>query len=313
MEDKKLSKISFIIPTRNRPESLQKCLQSLAEQSEHVQMVTVVATGANVGGMVESFKDRLAVQYIHSDKPGQTCQRNLGIAALSNSADLVGFLDDDIILQENALLNILKLINYKYENNDKPIGVGFNIVNLPSYEDLTHKFIKQFFLLIGKGPGEVTKSGLNTIIWNLKKDIKTKWLGGGFTIWGRQILNEFKQPVERTKWATGEDLRYSYPIGKKYNLYVCASAMVTDAGQGRMLESFYTGYRRSISQLIFIDSHSEFSISAYCFSEIATISYKFMTMNMNNIRMVFGKIYASLKFTYFKFFNKNRITNLIND
>ena len=43
-------------------------------------------------------------------------------------------------------------------------------------------------------------------------------------MWRREILDEFPQPEVETRWAAGEDLRFSYPIGRKYPLWACADA-----------------------------------------------------------------------------------------
>jgi glycosyltransferase involved in cell wall biosynthesis len=313
MTEKTPCKISFIIPTKDKPKYLKKCLQNLSEQKEYIGTVIVVASGTSVQHIIDSFKDTLNIQYIHSDKPGQIHQRNLGIDALERDAELVGFFDDDISLQAGALSSMVRFIARKYEENDRPIGVGFNILNLPSYEEEPNKSLRKVFFHIGEKPGEITKIGLQTTIWNLQADIKTQWLGGGYTIWSRQIIEEFKQPIENTRWAIGEDLRYSYPIGKKYNLYVCASAKVIDEGRSVSFDSFYIGYRKAISQLLFIQNHKEFSFGLYLYSTLAVTLIDLLRFDIRTFKGSAARIYAILRFITFRLFNRKRINILLND
>lgn len=307
-------KISFIIPTKNRPENLRKCLQGLADQNEHVQKVIVVATGEDVQDVVKSFIHTLKVQYIYSETSGQIYQRNLGIAALDKDAELVGFFDDDVVLQEKALSNILNFISYRYENNDKIIGVGFNIINKSSSDDEAGSIKKKLiYLFRSYEQGKVTKSGLNTSIWNVKNDIQTQWLGGGYTIWVKQILEEFKQSEIATNWAIGEDLRFSYKIGKKYNLYICASAKIIDDGANSIYNTYYHDYKKTISQLIFIYNHNEFSYSRYFCYVVGLIVFNILSFNKKKIKGSIGIIFAILKFSYYRLSKQNKIEQLLSD
>lgn len=307
-------KISFIIPTKNRPENLRKCLQGLADQNEHVQKVIVVATGEDVQDVVGFFKNTLRVQYIYSETSGQIYQRNLGIDALDKDAELVGFFDDDAIVQKEALKNILNFISYRYENNDKLIGVGFNIINKSSSDDEAGSIKKKLiYLFRSYEQGKVTKSGLNTSIWNVKNDIQTQWLGGGYTIWVKQILEEFKQSEIATNWAIGEDLRFSYKIGKKYNLYICASAKIIDDGANSIYNTYYHDYKKTISQLIFIYNHNEFSYSRYFCYVVGLIVFNILSFNKKKIKGSIGIIFAILKFSYYRLSKQNKIEQLLSD
>lgn len=315
MSNQKKLTISFIIPTKNRPENLRKCLQGLADQNEHVQKVIVVATGEDVQDVVKSFIHTLKVQYIYSETSGQIYQRNLGIDALDKDAELVGFFDDDVVLQEKALSNILNFISYRYENNDKLIGVGFNIINKSSSDDDEAGSIKKklIYLFHSNEQGKVTKSGLNTSIWNVKNDIQTQWLGGGYTIWVKQILEEFKQSEIATNWAIGEDLRFSYKIGKKYNLYICASAKIIDDGANSIYNTYYHDYKKTISQLIFIYNHNEFSYSRYFCYVVGLIVFNILSFNKKKIKGSIGIIFAILKFSYYRLSKQNKIEQLLSD
>jgi len=181
--------------------------------------VLIVATGTNISEVVERFRDRLPVEYFHSETPGQIHQRNLGLAQLDERTPLVGLLDDDIVLEPDALERMIECWN-RIEADSA--GVGFNIVNAPPYRP---SWLARLF--VGDpGPGRVLASGYNTRIDAIDRDIRTQWLNGGGTVWKRAILAEYRQPALRTRWAIGEDIRFSYPVGKRHPLYVCAAARV---------------------------------------------------------------------------------------
>ena len=99
---------AFIIPTKDRPGKLNKLLESLANQSESCGRVLIIASGQNVEYIAKEFLNHLPIEYYHSETYGQIHQRNLGINLLDNRTKLVGTLDDDIVLQPEALKKIIK-------------------------------------------------------------------------------------------------------------------------------------------------------------------------------------------------------------
>ena len=211
--------VAFIIPTRDRPNKVNNVLESLVTQTVGCGRIIIVASGEDIEHLVLSFSGQLPVEYHKCEPPGQIRQRNLGIRLLDNQTKLVGFLDDDIILKENALENLIEFWN---NNSPKTAGIGFNIVNNQfSQPSKIHSIVSKII-----PAGRVLRSGVNTGIGNIKKSIQTQWLNGGTTIWKQEILNEFRQKEINTNWAICEDLIFSYPIGKKYPLYVCADAKV---------------------------------------------------------------------------------------
>ena len=79
----------------------------------------------------------------------------------------------------------------------------------------------------------------------------------------------------RTRHAAGEDLIYSYPLGKIYPLFVCAQAKVIhdDSGIEDSAVIRFRTERSTIAHLYFCDQHQEFSSILYmCFSLIFQIA-----------------------------------------
>lgn len=261
---------AFIVPTKDRPQKIRNLLKSLAAQTVTPGRIIVIDGGESAEDVIREFGG-LPVEYHTCNPPGQIRQRNMGISLLDDRTRLVGFLDDDIVLERDALEKMLDLWN---ESDPATAGIGFNNI---SVDNPGNAGILAHLLPHRQSPGKVLRSGLNTSFLNISSNIKTQWLGGGYTIWRQNILGEFKQDVLNTRWATGEDLRFSYPIGKRYPLFVCASARVRhehvyDQAPKEYIHR-YKGRKEALAIFYFVSSHNELSrflclgslsISAFC-------------------------------------------------
>ena len=144
----------------------------------------------------------------------------MGLSKLNQKCPLICFFDDDIVLEQDAFKN---MINYWNQVDSDTAGICFNIVNEapPPFS-----WFGKFIFFSSSMPGKVLASGRSTSLANIKENIRSEWLGGGYTIWKHDILKKYAQENLNTNWAIGEDLKFSYPIGKKYPLFVCADAKV---------------------------------------------------------------------------------------
>ena len=251
--------LALLVPTKDRPEHVRGLLESLAAQTIRCGRVLVVATGTNISHVVESFRDRLPVEYFHSETPGQIHQRNLGLSQLDERTPLIGFLDDDVVIEPEALERMIECWNRIEEDS---AGVGFNIVNAPPYRP---SWLARLFLG-DPGPGRVLASGYNTRIDAIDHDLRAQWLSGGATVWKRAIIAEYRQPALKTRWAIGEDVRFSYPVGKAHPLYVCAAARMhlvptIDQAPPDTVHR-YRGRKGALAAFYFVTLHPELSRTA---------------------------------------------------
>lgn len=283
--------VALIIPTKDRPAKLNNLLESIALQTTRCGRVIVVDGGRSVKDIVLGFGGSLPVEYYSCNLPGQIRQRNMGIALLDAKAPLVGFLDDDIVLEPRALENMIHCWN-RVER--ETAGIGFNIVNQPPHN---HSFVRYVMLSGSSVPGSILLSGANVPFQNVQSDIKSQFLGGGYTIWKRSILDEFPQENLDTRWAWGEDVRFSYPIGKKYPLYACASAKVRhehvyDQAPPDHVHR-YQGRKGALAIFYFVTSHPELSRSACLWmlvtSAIANFVYGFITWDPPLLKYGIGR------------------------
>jgi GT2 family glycosyltransferase/SAM-dependent methyltransferase len=88
-----LPTLTVVVCTRDRPEDLRRCLQSVSESEVEPDEVIVVdnaPAGDSTRRVVEAFP---SVRYVAEPVPGLSVARNAGAAAAS--AELVAYLDDD--------------------------------------------------------------------------------------------------------------------------------------------------------------------------------------------------------------------------
>jgi hypothetical protein len=247
--------------------------------------------GKSAKDIVNGFSDSLPVEYYECYPPGQIRQRNIGRDLLNERTLLVGFLDDDMVLEPEALEKMIDFWNHIDVNT---AGVGFNMVNSPAY---SYSRLRTLLSMSNCNPGRVLSSGGNVPFQNISSDIRTQWLGGGYTVWRREILKEFPQDNLNTRWAVGEDLRFSYPIGKKYPLYVCAEAKVRhehvyDQAPKRAVHR-YQGLKQSLAVFYFVGLHKELSRAACLWMLLRSVIARFVhgciTLNPQFIEFALGR------------------------
>ena len=248
--------VAFIIPTKDRPEKVKNVLESIASQTMSCGRLIVVDGGQSVKNIVMGFVDRLPVEYYECHPPGQIRQRNMALSLLNGRTPLVGFLDDDIVLEPQALEAMITFWN-KCESDTA--GVSFNIINGRIYR---HSWIRWIFGMSAPQKGRILCSGYNVANSPANIDLETQWLCGGATVWKREVLKEFPCKEIYANWAICEDLIFSYPIGKKYPLYVCADAKVRHEHvydhKDKMKYKYY-GRNATLWRFYFVESHSELS------------------------------------------------------
>ena len=122
-------KVSVIVCTKDRPEELARCVESIARQSRIPDETVVVH-----GGCKRTTPPRLEqvgpvkFKHVYSAAPSYlTADRNKGVR--SSSGDIIIFLDDDVILHEDFVMEIARVFE---DDADRKIGGAMGqIVNLP--------------------------------------------------------------------------------------------------------------------------------------------------------------------------------------
>ena len=230
-------------------------MDHLSNQTKLVDEVIIVASGDNVENVIKYYRNKLNIKYIHSEETGQIFQRNIGRKEIKKIG-LVIFLDDDIILEQDA---IDKMIKFWDTLDGKTAGVGFNLLKPTSkYNFMINYLYSKIFRV---KPGSVTRAGVAISINNVSKNIETQYLGGGYSVWKTNIIDNYPQEPIKTKWAQGEDLRFSYPISKQYKLFICADAKAFEMefDNSNILSSMYQGKIQALTKIYFTTLHKELS------------------------------------------------------
>lgn len=107
--DKKVI-LSIVIPTKNRAELLRKVLKSIENQkgnTDHFEVIVIDNGSTDQTKQVvwEYHKKSNRYRYIFDSRPGLHVGRNRGL--LESKGDLVGYLDDDVILFPNWITTVL--------------------------------------------------------------------------------------------------------------------------------------------------------------------------------------------------------------
>lgn len=305
--------ICVLTPTKDRPHKIVNLLKSLSKQTCKVGRIIIVGSGQNIEDLVINFSDKLPVEYYHCEPPGQIRQRKLGVLKLDERTKLVATLDDDIILEKNVVENLVKFWNSK---DEKTAGVGFNITNIKSHR---YSRVREMFYASAKEPAKVLKSGFVTQLTNVSKDIKAEWLNGGATIWKQDILiNRIHKREINAKWAPCEDLLLSYPLGRKYELYICSSARVIhdDVLSSDLPFStlFYRGKTLVYWLIYFVKENEQLSLFASILGLFAQASGELIgyliKMRINQLGLPLGR-FKGLFMVIIYFLSGRDITKLI--
>lgn len=117
-------KLSVIIPTLKRPNAVCKLLDSIVNQTLQPDEIIVVDASDDhyTEISIQKKKYKLPIKYYRVDKPnkGSAQQRNFGINLVAPDIDIIGFLDDDLVLEKDYFENIVNT----YLRRPDAVGVG---------------------------------------------------------------------------------------------------------------------------------------------------------------------------------------------
>lgn len=213
-----MHKLAFVVPTKDRPDDLRRMLASLAAQTRRPdQLIVVDGSASPVKGVVEEFAN-LEADYLRVLPPSLAKQRNAGMQQLRPDVTLAGYLDDDIVLEPDAVENMLAF----WEAAPPELGgTAFNITNAPMPGWIG---VKRWFGIDDPRPGRVLPSGCVSTLGFRPHDVEVDWLCGGATVWRRAVIDRF--PYDEWFIGTGylEDVDFSFNIRGVHRLALVAGA-----------------------------------------------------------------------------------------
>lgn len=103
--------VSVIIPTRDRPDRLRTCLDSIlatdypAARREIVVVDNAPSTSGTLDLVRDEYADRPDVRYVREDNPGSASARNQGLVMAGG--ELIAFTDDDVVVDSRWLVELV--------------------------------------------------------------------------------------------------------------------------------------------------------------------------------------------------------------
>lgn len=215
-----MHRLALVVPTKDRPDDLRRMLASLTAQTLLPHQVLIVdGSERPVSAVVDDFP-QLPLEYVRCVPPSLARQRNAGMARLADGITLAGYVDDDVVLERDA---IEAMMLFWAAAGPDVGGAAFNIANNPVPGQMA---LKQVFLIDHRRPGRVLPSGCQTSLHSHEQDSEVQWLNGGATIWRRTVIAQYAYD----EWFVGtgfmEDVDFSFAVRGKYRLFVVSGARV---------------------------------------------------------------------------------------
>jgi GT2 family glycosyltransferase len=102
--------VSVIVPTRDRPEQVGRCLQSLLALHYPCYEIIVVdnapSSSATADLIQQSYGNVPQVRYVREDRPGSSWARNRGMMAARG--EILAFADDDVVIDRYWLVELVR-------------------------------------------------------------------------------------------------------------------------------------------------------------------------------------------------------------
>jgi glycosyltransferase involved in cell wall biosynthesis len=247
-------RMSFVVPTKDRPADLRRMLRSVESQTCVPDEVILVDGGDRTVADVPGEFPNLRIRYLRVYPPSLSRQRNAGMDAVDASMTLAGYIDDDIVFEPGAIEAMLAF--WEHAPHDVG-GATFNIVNMLPRRIF---WLQKVFLLSSAERGQFLRSGFETPLWPIDRTIWPRWLCGGATIWRRSITKE----VPYDEWFEGtgylEDVDFSYRVSQRYRLAIVGDARLQHLTYPiRKDRNYLFGKWQSINRMYFVRKNPEFS------------------------------------------------------
>jgi len=242
-------KISVVVPTCNRPESLANLLFSILKQTKLPDEVLVVDDSDNTK-TAELAKDLnniflskgIVLRYLRGDNKNRSISnaRNIGID--TSNGEIIFFIDDDVILEKHYIEEILKV----YDINPKAKGVQGFIVNIPfnpsNIRHLIFNSINKIFFLSHYEKNKCSRQRGLCYPYSPEGIIECEWLHGSNMSVRKEVITNFRFNDYFTLKgrSIGEDVRFSSKINFHFphSLFMNPKAKVCHMHFSRKIDKY---------------------------------------------------------------------------
>ena len=222
---------SLIIPTKDRPEELRKCLQFVYVQKIKPEKYIIVDDGQLNPDEIRAWMGSEGERLIYHRKETPGLIQSLNVALELCPTEWMLILDDDVNIVENFMEAMADAL-YSYKEPDKVAGIaGYGVppedwtCNWRLYVRL---FLERVFLLNGWKEGFFLPSSYCTdYYWGYRPNhpYPTEFIAGGLGFWRTDILKRYRFNTWYEGYAYGNDKEASYRISREHIL-LCQPAAV---------------------------------------------------------------------------------------
>lgn len=208
-----------MICTKDRPEDLRRCLESLLGQTRPPEMVRIVdaSSTAESSAVAAKMGQRGLPIWYRRSSPSTTRQRNLGVDA--GTSAVVHFLDDDVELDPPYLDAILRV--FEDGRNHRVGGVGGIPRNLPPFRP---SLVRRLIRPESCRQGAVLPSGRGVLVYTADGLLDVDWLSGCCMSFRREVFALERFDDRASGYVLGEDLDFSYRVRQHFRLLVSPEA-----------------------------------------------------------------------------------------
>ncbi|WP_117172164.1 glycosyltransferase family 2 protein [Mariniflexile rhizosphaerae] len=245
---------TLIVCTYMRPKPLLTLLQSVAKQTLYPNDILIIDGSTNNDTETilkeNAFKD-LKYFKVDASHRGLTKQRNFGVKKVSESSEIICFLDDDIVLEPNYFEALIKT----YSEKKDALAVGGYIINEVSWTKSDHKkdpskfyydgwmrsepsrfkMRRKFGLLPDAVPGCMPTFSHGRSISFLPPSgniYEVEQLMGGVSSYKKDIFDRFNFSSYFEGYGLYEDADFSLRLAKTGKLYVNTNAQLAHYHDG---------------------------------------------------------------------------------
>ena len=208
--------LSFVIPTKNRITDLIKTIKSINKQNVLPNELVIIDQSFNnyESRIKSALKNNIKLKYFHEVAIKSLTQAK-NFALKKVSGEIIFFLEDDIILSKDFIINILKVFRYK----KKLKGVCGILIN--ERISFFKRFIKIIFYHgLFNDPRFKQWNNLES-----KEVIISDKISGGVSAWKKKVFHKTKFD-SKNKLHLFEDIDFSVRVNK---LWINSTAIVTSS------------------------------------------------------------------------------------
>jgi len=213
--------VSVIFSTHDRPESLQRSIDSVLAQKILPYELIIVHDGTkpvspDIAEILRVAGERF--RYYRQKLPSLTRSRNQGMAMAKG--EIILLLDDDVILPRDYISRLTAL--YEADRQGRIAGIGGVMVE-PASRRLARRLWDAFaaaFALCRWAPRRNAARYLRLPAALKGRLLPARRLSGGAISLRRYVAKTQRFDESFTGYAFGEDLEFSFRVGQEYPLFV---------------------------------------------------------------------------------------------